>query len=163
MNLHQTLQQGITLGCIATVVFDTWLMCQKLLGYKILNFAYLGRWIGHFKTIKFVHEDISKAERIDKEIWIGLAAHYAIGILIAEILLLVVRAEWLESPELGSALGVGMATVIFPLAIMQPAMGGGIAFSKTQHPFKNSIKSCFNHGVFGLCLYAAGWIKLYFQ
>jgi hypothetical protein len=36
---------------------------------------------------------------------------------------------------------------------MQPAMGAGIASSRTPTPLKNSLRSLANHAVFGLGLY----------
>ena len=48
---------------------------------------------------------------------------------------------------------VGMATVAAPLFVMQPAMGSGIAASRTPTPLRNCMRSIANHTVFGLGLY----------
>jgi hypothetical protein len=42
----------------------------------------LGRWIGHMLKGRFTHEDITKAEPIPHEAGIGMAAHYAIGLVL---------------------------------------------------------------------------------
>jgi hypothetical protein len=46
-------------------------------------------------------------------------------------------------------------TVVAPLFILQPALGAGIASSKTAAPLFNCIKSVATHTVFGLGLYLA--------
>ena len=53
------------------------------------------------------------------------------------------------------ALAVGMGTVAAPLLVMQPAMGAGIASSRTPTPVKNCLRSLANHTVFGAGLYLA--------
>jgi len=149
------LYNGVLVGLLATMLFDGWLWGQKQLGLKTLNFAYLGRWFGHFTQMKFVHDNIGKSPALTHEWGIGVAGHYAIGILIAELLLLVCGEQWMREPEIGAALAVGMLTVVFPLLIMQPGMGAGIAFSKMPQPFMNSLKSLLNHTIFGVCMFLA--------
>jgi hypothetical protein len=41
------------------------------------------------------------------------------------------------------------------LLVMQPAMGAGVASSKTRTPLRNCIKSIATHTVFGIGLYVA--------
>jgi hypothetical protein len=48
-----------------------------------------------------------------------------------------------------------MVTVAVPLFLMQPAIGAGIASSRTKTPALNCLKSLANHTVFGLGLYVA--------
>jgi hypothetical protein len=62
---------------------------------------------------------------------------------------------WLSAPTLLPALAVGMVTVIAPLFVMQPAMGAGVASSRTPAPVKNCLRSVVNHAVFGAGLYLA--------
>jgi hypothetical protein len=154
---------GIILGGIATVLFDIWLIGQKLIGRRILNFRLLGRWIGHFRSMKFAHTNIAHATEIPLEFLIGLIGHYAIGIAIAELLLLVSSRQWLVEPDIYVALAVGVSTVVLPLLIMQPSMGGGVAFTKTATPLKSCLNSVLNHFVFGLCLYMAAIVILMFR
>ena len=45
--------------------------------------------------------------------------------------------------------------VLAPLLILQPALGAGIASSKTEAPVFNCIKSLVTHTVFGFGLYLA--------
>jgi len=39
--------------------------------------------------------------------------------------------------------------------VMQPAMGLGVAASRTPSPLKNCLRSVVNHAVFGLGLFLA--------
>jgi hypothetical protein len=41
---------------------------------------------------------------------------------------------------------------------MQPGMGAGIAASRTPRPAAARVQSLITHTVFGVGLYAAGWI-----
>jgi hypothetical protein len=73
----------------------------------------------------------------------------------AAILLAVYGLEWARKPTLLPALIVGIAGVVAPLFILQPALGAGIASSKTPKPVFNCLKSLATHTVFGLSLYLA--------
>jgi hypothetical protein len=48
-----------------------------------------------------------------------------------------------------------MVTVLAPLFILQPALGAGIASSKTPAPIFNSFKSLLTHTIFGVGLFLA--------
>ena len=48
-----------------------------------------------------------------------------------------------------------LTAVAVPLFVMQPAMGLGVAASKTPAPLKNCTRSLVNHAVFGVGLYLA--------
>jgi len=86
---------------------------------------------------------------------LGWSAHYSIGILISAALLSAFGLEWARSPSLFPALLTGIVTVLAPLLVLQPALGAGIASSKTPSPFFNSMKSLVTHTVFGFGLYLA--------
>jgi hypothetical protein len=64
-------------------------------------------------------------------------------------------ADWLANPTVLPALAFGIASVAAPWFVMQPAMGAGIASSKTPTPWKNRARSLANHTVFGIGLYLA--------
>jgi hypothetical protein len=53
---------------------------------------------------------------------------------------------------------VGIASVAAPLLLMLPAMGLGFAASKAPNPAKARLRSLVTHIVFGVGLYAAGWM-----
>jgi hypothetical protein len=88
-------------------------------------------------------------------LWIGWLAHYSIGVTFAALLLGVSGPGWARNPTLIPALILGIATVAAPWFVLQPAMGAGIASSKTARPLFNSVKSMITHFVFGVGLYLA--------
>jgi len=81
--------------------------------------------------------------------------HYAVGIGYALALVAFVGAGWVNHPTPVPAVAFGLATVVAPLFVMQPAMGSGVAGSKTAAPLKTCLRAVVNHGVFGVGLYLA--------
>lgn len=147
--------RAVAVGIGATAVMDLWLTLLKALGLPTLNFTLLGRWIGHMPRGQWVHNAIAKAAPVRGELALGWAAHYATGITFALLLATLAGPAWLRAPSLLPALCFGIATVVLPFFVMQPAMGAGIASSRTATPALNVLKSLSNHTVFGLGLYAA--------
>ena len=145
----------VLIGGGATMMMDLWAAVLGQLGVPSLNFAFLGRWIGHLPEGRFLHESIAKAPPVRGELLLGWCAHYAIGITFAALLISTSGLKWARSPSLLPALFIGVVTVLAPLLILQPAMGAGIASSKTATPLFNCIKSVVTHTVFGFGLYLA--------
>jgi len=145
----------ILVGAGATMVMDAWLILMKALGVPTLNFAMVGRWVGHLPRGQFAHVNVGQARPIPGELALGWIAHYATGIVFAALLVGVQGIGWLHAPTLAPALAVGAATVAVPLLLIQPAMGAGVASSKTPTPLKNCLRSLLTHTVFGLGLYLA--------
>lgn len=151
------------IGVGATAVMDMWLWLLKRLNIPTLNFALLGRWVGHWRYGKWHHDSIAKSASLRSELAMGWLAHYLIGVGFAGLLVLLFGLEWVRSPRLLPAILVGGGTVIAPLFLMQPAMGAGFASMKTLTPFRNCLRSLANHTVFGIGLYLAArlvvWIS----
>jgi hypothetical protein len=145
----------VAIGAGATVVMDLWALLLRRFGIPSLNFAFLGRWIGHLREGRCIHPSIARASPVRGELLIGWLAHYSMGISFAALLVAVFGLEWARAPSLGPALFVGIATVVAPLFILQPGLGAGIASSKTPRPVFNSLKSVVTHTVYGLGLYLA--------
>lgn len=141
------------IGVGATWVMDLWTALLKVLGATTLNYALVGRWAGHLWQGQLTHENIGKAAPICGELELGWAVHYGVGMTFAALLVLLCGADWLQDPTWEAAVFVGMATVVFPLFVMQPAMGAGIAGSRTPTPIKNGLRSLATHAVFGSGLY----------
>jgi hypothetical protein len=160
--LSKDLAQVGLIGIGATAAMDVWLLFLQRLKVPTMNFALLGRWIGHLHRGQWKHVAIARAAPIKGELALGWVAHYAIGIAFAGLLVALWGPEWMDQPSLWPALAVGIATVVAPLFIMQPAMGAGIASTKTAAPARNCLRSVLNHAVFGAGLYLAavviGWI-----
>lgn len=144
---------AMLIGIGATAVMDAWLLLLKHLGVPTLNFAFIGRWVGHLLRGQFAHAAIAKAVPIRGELAWGWLTHYAVGVAFATVLVGIQGADWVRSPTLLPALAVGVCTVAAPLLVMQPAMGSGFAASRTPTPLKNCLRSLANHTVFGFGLY----------
>jgi len=148
-------RRAVLIGAGATLVMDVWAALLRQFGVPSLNLDFLGRWIGHLARGHWMHVSIAAAAPIRGERWIGWCAHYSIGVAFSALLLWTYGLEWARSPSVLPALFIGIATVIAPLLILQPAMGAGIASWKTPRPFVNSFKSLATHTVFGLGMYLA--------
>lgn len=152
--------RAVPIGIGATAMLDIYaLMLKRLFGIPSANWAMVGRWTGHFPRGRFVHASIAAADPITGERAIGWTAHYLIGIGFAVLLLATYGRDWANEPTLVPALIVGLATVIAPFFLMQPAMGSGIAASKTPNPGAARIRSVGSHLIFGIGLFAAAWIS----
>jgi hypothetical protein len=154
----QDIPLAMLIGIGATAVMDAWLLLLQRLGIPTLNFAFIGRWVGHLLRGRFAHAAIAKAAPIRGELAWGWLTHYAVGVAFATVLVGIQGAPWLRSPTLLPALAVGICTVAAPLLVMQPAMGSGFAASRTPTPLKNCLRSLANHTVFGLGLYLSAQV-----
>lgn len=154
-SLH-VIAQVILLGGGATLVMDMWMLLMKALKVPTLNFAFVGRWVGHACQGQFTHRSIAQAAPVRGEVALGWIAHYVTGIVFALLLVGIEGVAWLQAPTLMPALVLGIATVAVPLCVIQPAMGAGFASSKTPTPGKNCLRSLISHAVFGVGLYLAG-------
>ena len=153
--LDQPHSRAFLIGTFATAFMDAWLFALKRVGIPTLDFALLGRWVGHMGRGAWRHPAIARAEPVRHETGLGWLAHYATGIAFASILVALAGPEWTGDPTWGPALAMGVATVAAPWLLMQPAMGAGIAACRTPNPLVNRIRSLANHTVFGIGLYLA--------
>jgi hypothetical protein len=144
---------AIAIGLGATLVMDVWnVFLKRAFGIPSLNYSMLGRWVLHMPG-EFRHASIAKAGKKPGECAAGWLTHYSIGSSLAVAFVLITRGEWLSHPTLVPALLYGLATVVFPLFIMQPAFGLGIASSNAPNPAQARLKSVLTHTVYGLGLY----------
>lgn len=151
-------QDIIRIACIgigATLIMDAWLVLLRRLGVPTLNFAFIGRWVGHLPRGRFFHDAIAKAQPVPGEAALGWITHYAIGIAFAALLVILAGSQWPENPTPLPAVLVGLGTVAAPLLVMQPAMGAGVLARMTATPLRNCLRSLVNHGVFGFGLFLA--------
>jgi hypothetical protein len=147
------LAKAVVVGIGATAVMDLWLLLIRRCGVPTMDFAMLGRWVGHLCHGQIAHDAIRRARPIAGERGLGWVAHYAVGIVFATLLVALQGGTWLDEPSVLPALAWGLATAVAPLFVLQPAMGAGMASSRTQAPLMNSLRSLTNHAMFGLGLY----------
>ncbi len=153
MESHPVIVEAVIVGIGATALMDLWLLLLGRMGVPTMDFALLGRWVGHLFHGRFAHDAIRRAPPVAAELGLGWLTHYVVGISFAAILVALVGASWLANPSLLPAVAWGLVTASAPLFVLQPAMGAGIASSRTPAPLTNSLRSLANHAVFGLGLY----------
>jgi hypothetical protein len=144
----------VVVGVGATFVMDLWaVFLNRVFAIPLPNYCFIGRWLRHMANGVFTHADIAVAAQQPAECPIGWIAHYAIGTIFALALVALATPQWLQSPTLTPALIFGVVTVGFPLLIMHPAFGLGIAASKAPNPMQTRLRGLMNHVVFGVGLY----------
>ena len=149
----------VLVGMGATLLIDLWsLFLRRVYGVRSLDYCLLGRWVLHMRHATFLHESITAASRKPRECLAGWIIHYSIGIALALLFVLVVSGNWLAQPTFLPALAFGILTVVMPFFVMQPALGLGVASSKTPNPKAARLKSLATHAVFGAGLYV--WAHL---
>lgn len=153
------LMHAVVIGAGATGLMDLWAaVLRRAFGVPSLDFALLGRWVGHFAQGRFRHANIAKAAPITRERILGWTMHYGIGITFAWVLLAATGPGWLARPTLLAALAVSTLTLVAPYFVMQPAMGFGVAASKTPRPSAARLRSLVTHTVYGVGLYASACV-----
>jgi uncharacterized membrane protein YagU involved in acid resistance len=156
-----TIITGIVIGAGATLIMDVWnAFLKRAFNLVSLNYCMLGRWLRHMPAA-FRHASIAAAAPKSLECATGWIAHYAIGISMALGFVLLTQGDWLARPSLLPALLYGIATVVFPFLVLQPALGLGIASAKARRPVQARLKSLATHAVYGaglyICALAALW------
>lgn len=155
--MNGLLINALLLGVGATAFMDIVALLQKrLLGIPSLNYAMVGRWLGHLPGGRFIHRPIVNSAQIQAESALGWFAHYLVGIAFAMAFLVLVGPDWLARPTLMPALGFGVVTVLVPFLVLQPCLGAGIAARKTAQPNIARLRSLLAHFSFGLGLWIVG-------
>lgn len=149
----------VLLGVGATLLMDAWAWLQlRLFQAPSLNYAFVGRWLGHLSQGKLRHHPIMAATPIPYERPLGWCAHYAIGVLFAGLHLWFFGAAWLMQPSLLPAFASGVVSMAAPFLILQPCFGFGLAAAKTPKPWVARGKSLVAHLAFGFGLYLTAWL-----
>ena len=142
------------IGIGATLAMDLWnLLLKSAFGIPSLNYCWLGRWLRHMTGGTFRHASIAAAPQKPHECALGRVAQYTIGVVLALGFVALASDDWLARPTLPPALLYGIATVVLPFFVMQPAFGLGFAASRTPKPVQARLKSLVTHTVFGVGLY----------
>ena len=153
------LMYALLTGIGATAVMDLWsLVRRQLFRLPLANYGLVGRWIAHMPRGLAHHDSIAAVAPVRGERALGWTAHYLIGIAFAGLLPAVWGVAWFTDPTLVPALIVGVVTVLAPFLVMQPAMGLGVAASRTPRPGAARLQSLITHTIFGLGLYAAALV-----
>jgi hypothetical protein len=103
----------------------------------------------------FTHDRMAAATQVQGERLLGWAAHYAIGVTFAMVLLATAGLDWARRPTIWPALALGIATIAAPWFVMQPAMGAGVAGSRTRNPLATRLRNLGTHVTYGVGLFVA--------
>lgn len=148
--------RGVLIGVAATAVLDAWIfLLKRAFGLPSRSWALVGRWVGHFRSGRFVHDSIAAAAPIRHELALGWIFHYVVGAFYGLLLVAIGGAAWVRNPSLLPALIVSLLMLAAPFFLMDPAMGGGFAAAKSPNPTAARLRGLMNHTVFGAALYGA--------
>jgi Protein of unknown function (DUF2938) len=156
MSMLDMIFRSLVMGVAATALLDCWaILLNRLFGFGVPNWAFVGRWVAHLRTGQFIHDDIGKAPSVAHELTIGWTFHYAVGVIFAMATLVIGGATWAKAPTLPLPLIVGIVTVGCGWFILQPALGAGIAASRKPDSNRIRVLNIIGHIVFGLGLWLA--------
>ena len=149
-----SLVPAVVIGIGATLILDLWsVLLKRVFGIATLNVPLIGRWVGSMARGQFIHRPITATAPVAGEQAIGWAVHFAIGVLYAGIFVALSGPEWVRHPTVGPAVLLGIAIVVAPFFVMQPAMGAGFAASHLPEPQMARLRSLSSHAIFGIGLY----------
>ncbi|KWA83039.1 hypothetical protein WL29_25775 [Burkholderia ubonensis] len=155
----EALLRLLLIGAGGTLVMDLWaLFRRRAFGTPSLDYALVGRWLGHMASGRFRHASIVAAAPVRHERPLGWLAHYAIGIAFAGLPVALAGTQWISAPTLLPALAAGIGSVAAPFFVMQPAFGFGIAAARTPQPSVARRRSVVTHLSYGLGLYASAQV-----
>jgi hypothetical protein len=114
-------------GVLATLTMDAAILAEGVLGGPAfsssrLNPEIIGRWASGLLHGRCRHEDITLEAPVRGELALGIATHYATGIMLTGAFL-VTRKHSTE--PLPAALAYGAATAALPLLVLFPSLGYG--------------------------------------
>lgn len=79
-DVAEVLVRGALIGVGGAALMDVWaLVARRAFDVGGLDYALLGRWIGHFPRGHFFHDRIAAARTVRGEGPLGWLAHYSIG------------------------------------------------------------------------------------
>ena len=135
----------------ATVLMDVWTAVRRhVLRVPALDYALVGRWLLYIPRGRWRHDPIASTPPVSGECLTGWLAHYLTGIAFASVLVAYAGMAWIEQPTIGPAMIVGVGSVVAPFFLLQPALGAGVAGSRTARPAIVRLHSLMTHAIFGL-------------
>jgi len=150
------LAMGVAMGVLATVVMDLWAIIVKhVLRLPTAHWNLVGRWFAYLPRGTFIHRPISASPPIRNELALGWVGHYVTGVVYGVAYLFIMQVVMHGDPTLFSAVIFGLATLVAPWCIMQPAMGAGFFARNTPTPGRTRAVNLSMHLVFGSSLYPA--------
>src|SRR5207247_2504510 len=110
----------------------------------------IGRWFASVARAYPFHEDIARAVPGSHELTIALPVHYAIGLFLTALFVLMANRIGWQARSLSPALTFGVCTNVFPWLLMFPAMGYGFFGAHGPAGTRLFVSSLVSHAFFGL-------------
>ncbi len=152
---------AVVAGVFATIVLDIWQrVLHRVGGIPPTNWGIVGRWFAHMPRGRFVHEAIADAEPVANEAVIGWVMHYLIGVIYGLVYLGIVVILPGGMPTLLNGFVFGLASVVIPWFLMQPALGVGVMGSKAPNPAVPRYGALAAHVLYGVALWAGATLSL---
>jgi len=148
--------QVVLAGVIATVSMDVLsVVAVRVRLIAPLSPNLIGRWFASVARAHPLHADIARAAPSGHELAIALLGHYAIGMFLTALFVVMAnRAGW-PARSLSPALAFGMCTNVFPWLVMFPAMGYGFFGAHGPDGMRLFVSSLASHAFFGLGIWIA--------
>jgi hypothetical protein len=152
---HQNAKCFMPKGALAGVIATLTMHCLSAMLHRLgltapLAPNVIGRWSASILLIQPFHSEIGQSPAFKNEMAIGVAGHYAIGVMLACLYIWVtIRLRW-RPRHFRYALGYSACMNALPWLIMFPAIGYG--FFGTHGPsgtrlFLSSVCSHVSYGV----------------
>ncbi|KGB56270.1 hypothetical protein FG91_00772 [Sphingopyxis sp. LC81] len=156
---------AIITGIFGALAFDIWnALAQRLAGIRAPNWGILGKWLlAPFAAVDGTPAPSGPPTFTLIERILGETAHYVTAILFALALILAMGTDWLAHPTPMPAIAAGLLTTIFAWFLIMPALGAGIAGTKTPAPLKLCVTTLTSHAIMGAGFYvgaiqASTWV-----
>jgi len=122
------LQAAVPAGILATLTMDGAMAAAAVFGGAAfaadrLGIGMIGRWAAGLAQGRWRARDVSREPPERGEAALGLLVHYATGVALTEVYVLLSPAR--ARPSVTAATCYGAATAVLPLLIMFPSMGYG--------------------------------------
>jgi hypothetical protein len=145
---------GVPAGVLATITMDAAMVAASSLGgsaftSKRLGPEMIGRWVAGLLRGRWRHDDISGQPAQGGELGLGLATHYATGIVLTQAFLLLPR-RGNGRPSFLAGTAFGIATAVLPLLVMFPSMGYGWFGLRTGDAARMNRIMLLGHAAFGI-------------
>jgi len=148
--------QVLLAGAIATASMDVLSMIAiRLRLIAPLSPNLIGRWFASVARAHPLHEDIARAAPISHELAIAVPGHYAIGVFLTALFVVMANRVGWPARSLPPALAFGVCTNVFPWLLMFPAMGYGLFGAHGPEGTRLFVSSLASHAFFGLGIWIA--------
>jgi hypothetical protein len=143
--------QVLLAGVIATASMDVLsAIAIRLRLIAPLSPNLIGRWFASVARAHPLHEDIARAASRSHELALALSGHYAIGMFLTALFVLMANRIGWQARGLPPALAFGVSTNVFPWLLMFPAMGYGFFGAHGPEGTRLFVSSLISHVFFGL-------------